>query len=264
MTTSPLINTPSNRSKINIDYSVITTKGIDRTQNQDSYLIENSNSLYFFVVADGLGGLCNGDQASNLAVSMIKKELHQDNLDCEDLVTKAHEAVRKEAEQAQKTMATTIVLCRVDPETGEVTVAHVGDSRAYLFGAESWRTKDHSPVQDLVDLGILSEEDAFGHPELHRMTQALGIKQDIVIDCHTMTMPQGTILLCSDGLHNYLKDTDIQELATKYSLDKAVDLLMKKAQKNGSTDDITLILVKLDEKSIEKPKKMKTKIFTPV
>jgi len=161
-------------------------------------------------------------------------------------------------------MATTIVLCRLEQDTGEVTIAHVGDSRAYLMNVGLWRTKDHSPVQDLVDLGILMEEDALTHSELHRMTQALGIKDTISIDCFTTTMQQGTILLCSDGLHNYLRDKEIQHIATKNSLEIAIDLLMKKAQKNGSTDDITIIIIKLDEFVSEKPKKIKEKIFTVI
>lgn len=246
-----------------IIYSVKTKKGTQRAQNQDAYLVEKTNNYLFFAVADGIAGLDNGEKASSLAISTIKNEVQQNNFDLEDIIKKAHDSIQKQAEQNQKTMATTIVLCRIEYDTGEVTVAHVGDSRAYLMNVGCWRTKDHSPVQDLIDLGILTEENMFGHPELHRMTQALGIKDTISIDCSTTTMQQGTILLCSDGLHNYLRDKEIQEIATKNPLEKAIDLLMKKARKNGSTDDITIIVIKLQELATEKQKKiMKTKFFT--
>jgi protein phosphatase len=226
-------------------FHAITLKGTQRTQNQDTYLTEKIGSFFFFAVADGLGGLHNGEKASDLAISTIEKELKRDNIDPKDILIKANEAIQQKAKQNQSIMATTIVLCRIEEDTGEVIIAHVGDSRAYLIHKGLWRTKDHSPVQDLVNLGILTEDDAFGHPERHRMAQALGIKDNITIDLYKTTMQEGNILLCTDGLHNYLRDREIQAIVTKNPPEKACDLLVKQARKLGSTDDITIIVVQL-------------------
>ncbi|HVP99947.1 MAG TPA: SpoIIE family protein phosphatase, partial [Candidatus Thermoplasmatota archaeon] len=197
-----------------------------------------------------------------LAIATIKQEIHHDNIDPEDILKKSHAVVKQEAEKNHKTMATTIVLCRIDENTGDTTIAHVGDSRGYIMQNEMWRTKDHTLVQELVNLGILSPDDACNHPERHRISQALGIKDDIAIDHYTTTLTDGVILLSSDGLHNYLTDQEIQTIATRHPPDQACNLLVNKAQKNGSTDDITVILIRLDEMEEEKPKKTKAKTFT--
>jgi protein phosphatase len=146
-------------------------------------------------------------------------------------------------------LATTLVACIIQENTGKTTIAHIGDSRAYIIDDDIWRTKDHNLIQDLVDIGLLTDEEAFTHPEKHRMKQALGLKNRIDTEINKRLIKDSILLLCSNGLSDHVREGELAALARQYDPETACRKLIQKARENGSNDDITVIIahVKDDE-----------------
>jgi protein phosphatase len=230
--------------KIEMIYYSISEKGIDKERNEDSFFALKKDYIHIFGIADGLGGLPNGDIASNLAIETIKKEFEiSPRASLSHLFEIVNDTIINEARRINCNMATTLVACAINDKTGEATIGHIGDSRAYIFNDNIWRTKDQSLVQDLVDLGIIDEEGAFLHPEKHRMKQALGFSEKVKVEITNKNISNSTLLLCSDGLSDFLRDHEIRNIATKYKPKKACEKLLQTALAYGSCDDITMIIV---------------------
>jgi protein phosphatase len=224
-------------------YYVLTDKGM-HTVNEDKYVIETCEPYLLLAVADGVGGLENAKYASNMAINLLVKEFHkQHTLNLQETLKGINNALFEENNLTQGRMATTIVACLLHTITKECTIAHVGDSRAYIFNSDLWKTKDHTLVQELVELHIITEKEAFTHPEKNRLKQALGGAQGIDIDMHHTSLAQKRLLLCTDGLSGFIQDKDMHKMATHNSVKQAAKNLLKQAREHGSQDDITLILV---------------------
>ena len=204
----------------------------------------NEDSVYarapVFVVADGMGGARAGEVASRIAVEAFERGLPDSGSPEQRLADRVREANREiheisRAEHERAGMGTTITAAYLDD--GQVAIAHVGDSRAYLFrdGKLQRLTQDHSLVGELVRRGKLTEEQAEEHPQRSIITRALGPEPSVDVDTWTYPVRDGDVLLlCSDGLTSMITEEQITEiLTTESDLERAGDRLIGEANAGG-------------------------------
>ncbi len=227
-----------------IEFYALTEKG-KREKNEDSMLTEKISDYYVFAVADGLGGHISGDIASKMAVIELREVAKRISDPPKETLIKAFKKANEEIiHYGKMKMGTTLVACMLD-ESGNGVIANVGDSRAYIIDKdEIWHTKDHSLVQELIDAGAITEKDAVNHPHKNIVTRALGLSKDVEVDIYDVKLRGKTLLLCSDGLHDYVRDERIWRIVLEErSLKKACKRLVDEALKSGSRDNITVVLV---------------------
>lgn len=208
------------------------------------------------VVCDGMGGASGGDVASSLAVSRISEQIvggyvpGSSDEEIRNLITTAilnanHEVHdRADADETLSGMGTTVVVAVVSG--GTARVAHAGDSRAYLISPEGIRqlTTDHSMVQEMVDKGDLTAQEAKKHPQKNVITRALGVEPSIQVDYCEVPFPHGSrLLICTDGLTNYLDEEQIYHLAEKEGAEELTGRLVAMAKEAGGSDNITVTVV---------------------
>jgi len=243
----------------------LTDVGRKRKHNEDAYLVDPERGL--FVVADGMGGHAAGEVASRITVESMQEFIASSD-DATDsswpfgqagsrtptagtrlttAVEKANEKVmRAVASRPElKGMGTTVVAVLIDGE--RATLVHVGDSRAYLYRDGDLRrlTDDHSWVQEQVNAGILSEDEAKSHPLKNVVTRALGGSPHVSVDLIEVPIrPGDRFLLCSDGLTGMVADEEIHEFFRKEPVpEPAVRHLIELANERGGVDNITVIVV---------------------
>jgi PPM family protein phosphatase len=223
--------------------------GRQRQGNEDNYFVQSP----LFVVADGMGGAQAGEVASEMAVEAFRGGIG-DGQPEDHLVEiirganrRIHDASRSES--AHQGMGTTCTAIYVD--TDEVVLAHVGDSRAYLFrGGDLTRlTHDHSLVGELVDRGRLTEEQAEVHPQRNVITRALGPEADVQVDTERIEAREGDVfLICSDGLTSMIREQAILPILREQgSLAEAGRGLIAAANEAGGRDNITVVLLRIEE-----------------
>ncbi len=239
-----------------------TDVGRKRKMNQDSIFASDQpvgNLPNLYIVADGMGGHNAGDFASRYAVNTVKESIAASDEKnpvklIEEAIQLANEGIIREASQHEEMygMGTTIVVTTV---VGQYAyTANVGDSRCYLFDGELKQiSKDHSLVAEMVRLGEISEADARTHPDKHIITRALGAAPKVEADFFDYQLvPDGTILMCTDGLTNMVADPDIETiLAGSGSLKEKAETLIGTANENGGIDNIAVVLVKPDADEVE-------------
>jgi serine/threonine protein phosphatase PrpC len=223
--------------------------GRQRQGNEDNYFVRAP----LFVVADGMGGAQAGEVASQMAVASFDDGLPQgspaDGLVhiIEDANKRIHERSRTEAQRAG--MGTTVTAAYVGED--DVTIAHVGDSRAYVLrdGDLIRLTRDHSLVWELVERGKLTEEQAESHPQRSVITRALGPEPAVQVDVQTYNARVGDLfLLCSDGLTSMVPEARVKPiLANAASLEQAGRELIGAANDAGGRDNITVVLFRLGD-----------------
>src|SRR5581483_9075732 len=227
-----------------------TDTGRQRRDNEDSAFARAP----VFVVADGMGGAQAGEVASRLAIEAFEHGLPDEGSPEERLATRVREAnhqiyERSRADRGRAGMGTTLTAAYVDD--AHVAIAHVGDSRAYLFrdGTLQRLTQDHSLVDELVRRGKLTEEQAAEHPQRSIITRALGPEPDVEVDTWTYPGRSGdVILLCSDGLTSMISEDRVRGvLSAHVNLDAAADALIHEANEAGGRDNITVVLFRLEE-----------------
>ena len=222
-----------------------THVGRVRDHNEDNYIALPEQGLW--VVADGMGGHSAGEIASAIAVEVIAAEVANGCPLCES-IEKAHQAILQAAldGQGEHGMGCTVVALKLNGY--EVEVAWVGDSRAYLWdGTLRPLSRDHSFVQQLIDSGAISEEEARHHPQRSVITQALGASdlKNVRVDSIREILARGErLLLCSDGLTGEVDDAHIAAVL-KRSPDsqESVEQLIAAANNNGGSDNVTVVLV---------------------
>lgn len=241
----------------------ISDVGLNREHNEDS--ISWDIELGLIMLADGMGGHNAGEVASDMAVTAIHdalldvltpEMLDANVIKCEDAVREAvvyaneeiHEQAHARIECAG--MGTTVVLALF--HDNNITYANVGDSRIYRIrnGQLKQITQDHSLVQEMVDNGYLSEEEALMSTSRNLITRALGIAPDVEVDVNSDELEDEDIyILCSDGLSDMVADADILKIITEHrpNLEKAADGLVNLANQNGGNDNISVILVAMHE-----------------
>ena len=227
-----------------------------RENNEDAYIADKVGGNVLLAVADGMGGHLAGEVASAKAIEILKETLGLNKFgDPKDIlreaILRANEEVYRMGHDPDHperyNMGTTLTAAIVRGDTA--TVGNVGDSRTYLIrdGSIERLTKDHSLVQELIDRGEITEEEARRHPQKNIITKAIGIEKELRLDegdvREVKLKPGDYLLLCSDGLSDALPDEDIlKTVLSARSLQEAVKLLIDKAYSFGSDDNITVVL----------------------
>jgi protein phosphatase len=221
--------------------------GRQRHANEDSYYVRSPA----YAVADGMGGAQAGEVASRIAADVFDERTDDGTLE-QQLARVAREANSRIFQLAQEDssrsgMGTTLTAALVGDD--EVSIVHVGDSRAYLFREGKLRqlTRDHSLVEELRRQGRLTTEEAEEHPQRSIITRALGPERDVELDVHTHQARSGDLyLLCSDGLTSMVREDRVREIvAESGSLDAAAEQLVAEANDMGGRDNITVVLFRL-------------------
>jgi serine/threonine protein phosphatase PrpC len=238
-----------------------TDIGVIRSGNEDNYIVVPDRGI--FVVADGMGGHAAGEVASEMAVRYVARELGSvRDLGDEQVADRMRLAIRAAngaifqrtlTEQDKRGMGTTVTALAL--YDARFLVGQVGDSRAYLLrdGRLVQLTKDHSYVQEQVDAGYLTPEQARTHPYSNVITRCVGANSDVSPDVYVGAIKPGDLfLLASDGLTGMLEETELAELlASGRTPQEQVDTLIAEANRHGGLDNITAILVRVD--SVEPP-----------
>ncbi len=234
----------------------ITDKGKVRQTNQDSYYAcRLDDGAVYAIVCDGMGGAAAGNVASENAVRHISDYLlksYQSSLDeveLEKLVRNAvvsanielYDMAVNNAELSG--MGTTVVFALV--RDGTAIIAHVGDSRIYLVNEGIKQlTRDHSVVQSLIESGKITPEDAKVHPRKNVITRALGAEENVAVDTAVVNLcDKDSLLLCTDGLSNYIEDSGILEIFKNNNSTDIPKALVDKANGNGGGDNITAVIL---------------------
>jgi protein phosphatase len=243
--------------------------GRKRKGNEDALFLNPDQRLY--VVADGMGGHAAGEVASRVAVDAINEFVTltgsneeitwpfglDDSISYEGnrLKTAIRHANRRVLEATRESaeyegMATTVAAVLVDGDTANL--AHVGDSRIYLWsgGLISQLTNDHSWVNEQIQSGVISPEQARNHPLRNVVTRALGGRSDLLVDIQSRRMgPGDVLLLCSDGLTTMIADEEIARILGEAEGDvaRAATSLVDEANHRGGEDNITVVLLKFEE-----------------
>lgn len=240
--------------------------GMTRVHNEDCFALESAHQL--FVVADGMGGHSHGEIASRIAVDTIRDFVIGGNGQsspptADEARLRPHSHVLASAirlahgkvlaaigrDSRLQGMGTTVAGVLVDGSVA--AVAHVGDSRVYRArgGKLELLTQDHTWVNEQVVAGFLSEEQARVHPLKNVVTRALGGESEVEVDVREVQLAPGDVyLLCSDGLTTMLSDPEIERhLLVRRPLEETCQKLVQEANGHGGVDNITIVLVQVDE-----------------
>lgn len=234
-----------------------TDKGMVRESNQDAYAVgELPGEVAWAVVCDGMGGAAGGNIASALAVKVISEKINASynpkmrDSSIKNLLDSAITAANIEvydmayAQPDLKGMGTTVV-CAIVRE-GRAYIAHAGDSRAYIANKNniSQITTDHSMVQDLVNQGKITQQEAEHHPNKNIITRAIGVDKRIDIDFDQLDLnDDDTLILCTDGLSNCVSTDDMASDIKDGQYYAFAERLVKRANNNGGSDNITVVAI---------------------
>ena len=231
-----------------------TDVGIERAVNQDYVYtkLDNIGCLpNIFVVADGMGGHKAGDMASKYTVDtlieLLKQSAGMDPLDAvDDNIKLVNTLLLKKAGESEEYegMGTTLVVASIFGST--LRVANVGDSRLYVIGEDITQiTRDHSLVEEMVQLGQIYRKAARTHEKKNYITRAIGGCETVEAEMFSVDLNDNDIILmCSDGLTNMLEDSEIFHIVKESAdIKTAADSLVKKANYNGGKDNISVVLI---------------------
>ena len=233
-----------------------TDVGKVRSVNQDAFYINTlPNDAALAVVCDGMGGASAGDIASKTAVEIISQYVvnaynpSMSSVDIERLLDNAISSANIEVfslsqkDERLNGMGTTVVAAVVRDK--QAIICNIGDSRAYVINDKLIQiTRDHSMVQTLVESGKITPEQAQIHPEKNIITRALGVEENILTDSYCVDITNNDkVLLCTDGLSNYVSADEILSIVNNNELDKVTNLLIDKANFGGGRDNITAAII---------------------
>jgi protein phosphatase len=231
--------------------------GLVRSSNQDALRYGTlDNGGFFAVVCDGMGGANGGNIASNIAVDIIAERIvdgyangatPRPDLLLASAMAAANIEIfdRARSDPQYEGMGTTVVAVIVFGR--DAYISHVGDSRVYLYRDNTLQqiTRDHSVVQEMIESGQLTEEQARSHPRKHFITRALGVSAMEEGEFDELELEANDkLLLCTDGLTNMVDDTALAELLGNNA---SIDILIQSALDGGGTDNITTVLMEQGE-----------------
>jgi protein phosphatase len=254
-------------NNVGFEFASGTDTGRMRSGNEDAIALSPVHGIA--ILADGMGGYSAGEVASGIATTVFKDSFEEgmarlrtqgpDLLNKRsrqfqqlmiDSVQRANIAILEaaEAQPEYQGMGTTIVAAHL--HRGKLTVAHVGDSRAYRWrqGELTQITRDHSLLQEQIDAGVISEEFARSADYKNLVTRAVGVSNAMEVEVHEHHVETGDIyLLCSDGLSDMLADEQIREVLEQHGaeLQAACDVLIQRANEQGGHDNISVILLRI-------------------
>ena len=235
-----------------------TDRGKIREINEDSIYASESDQLY--IVADGMGGYFGGEIASQLAVKTLSACIQNCQVVNRSLLVEgfslANQAIFETAQNKEhKLMGTTTSLLYIESNGNHGWIGHIGDSRIYRVRESILEqlTKDHSYVEELIDAGKITREEAFSHPNRNIVTRALGTHAQAEADLIQFPVQKNDIfLLCSDGLSNKLPLGDLEVIMiSQASLEEKGKNLLKEALLRGGEDNISLVLVEISETEVK-------------
>lgn len=252
--------------QLRLDVAQLTDVGRKRDHNEDNMayhippeedVMEHKGAL--FIVADGMGGHAAGEVASEIAVDTISDVYYQDNDDdvpasLVHAIKCANASIHQRAAEnmlrsGMGTTCVTAVLC------GDMAyIANVGDSRAYLVRGDVVKqvSQDHSWVAEQVRAGLLTEDQARTHAQRNVITRCLGTQAEVEIDIFTERLEKGDFLvLCTDGLSGLISDEDLRRIVSQFVPQESVYHLVERANENGGPDNITAIVVQVQEVGAE-------------
>jgi protein phosphatase len=251
-----------------IDFAQMTDTGRVRDHNEDA--IGSNPDIGLMVLADGMGGYNAGEVASGIAVQIVtelaseaatREELNnvdphsglmRQSIILRDAVYRSNKIIYQTAQSQThcEGMGTTIVACMFHDD--KVSVAHVGDSRAYRLRGGQFEqiTLDHSLLQELVDRGFYTQEEAQRSTNRNYVTRALGVEPTVEVEVREYdVLPDDIYLLCSDGLPDMVEDDDIHLTISTFdaSLDRVGQQLVDLANDHGGRDNISVMLAQVKE-----------------
>ena len=251
-----------------IDFAELTDTGRVRDHNEDA--IGTNPDIGLMVLADGMGGYSAGEVASGIAVQIVtelaseaaqREELNnvdphsglmRQSIILRDAIYRSNKIIYQTAQTQThcEGMGTTIVACMFYDD--KVSIAHVGDSRAYRLrgGLFEQMTLDHSLLQELVDRGFYSHEEAQRSTNRNYVTRALGVEPTVEVEVHEYdVLPDDIYLLCSDGLPDMVEDEDIHLTISTFdaSLDRVGQQLVDLANDQGGRDNVSVMLAQVKE-----------------
>ncbi|HHW02932.1 MAG TPA: Stp1/IreP family PP2C-type Ser/Thr phosphatase [Thermoanaerobacterales bacterium] len=242
-------------------FSAKTCVGRVRANNEDAFYVPPKNGNYpeLFIVADGMGGHCGGEIASQMAIKEVSdyinarfsRDFNEDLVRAmiRNSIMEANKKILRAAMEHEEWagMGTTLTMVLFFGE--KIFIGHVGDSRAYIIRNSNITqlTRDHSLVWQLMEEGRLTMEETKTHPMKNIITRALGTDREIAPDFLEYDIKKNDIIvLCSDGLTNMLEDEEIKSIVCCQELDAAAEMLINKANLHGGIDNITVELIKAD------------------
>lgn len=233
-----------------------TDTGKVRDMNQDAFKIGFfKEGGAFAVVCDGMGGVSGGQIASEICINEVSSHIEKgyrksmSMKSVKNLLVSAITAANIKVYEAScenkeySGMGTTVVAVVV--LNGFAAIAHVGDSRAYFINDEIKQvTRDHSVVQYLIDMGRITKEAAKTHPDRNVITRAVGVNPDVDVDVDIIPINEGeTILICTDGLYEYISDSEMLRMIKNTEIEEPAKELLKMANDAGGKDNITVVTV---------------------
>jgi protein phosphatase len=235
-----------------------TDVGRKRKTNQDSICLDAEHR--FYAVADGMGGHSGGDIASQLSVKVMPEFLqkHKDlppHQLMRDMIQAINEAILDVAEERPELHGMGTTISAILFTGSKLVIGNVGDSRVYMINHQHiyQLTRDHSFVQEKLNMGIYGREEAARDPQKNVLVRSVGFDPDLQVDVFDYNINKNDLfLICSDGLHGKVSDADILHIirrhipdpsnTTKAQLDEAVRVLIQQANDNGGQDNISVIL----------------------
>lgn len=235
-----------------------TDIGRKRKTNQDSICLDPTHN--FFAVADGMGGHNGGDIASQLSVKLMPEYMaaHAKNdpeFIMKDMILKINQAILDTAQANPELQGMGTTISAIYFAGPQLFISNVGDSRVYMINNQNiyQMTRDHSFVQEKLNMGIYTREEAVKDPQKNVLVRSVGFDPDILVDVfHYRICKNDLFLICSDGLHGKVSDSDILHIVkqnipnpaevTKGQLEDAVHELIKQANDNGGQDNISVII----------------------
>jgi PPM family protein phosphatase len=259
-----------NAKQIHLDVAACSDTGRVRPINEDSYRISLDQNL--FVLSDGLGGAAKGEVASAMAVEAVMSTLRENGAagsagkpasraelsDETNFLVHAIELANRQIHEhgmrdaGCRGMGSTIVAARICGT--RLSLAHVGDSRAYLFRAETLQqlTSDHSLVAEQVRRGLMNHQQAAASELQSVLTRALGTEKSVDVDADEIELfPGDSLLLCSDGLTRMVSESEIAGImAEAPAVRFAAERLVDRANENGGQDNITVVVVRVSNNKL--------------
>lgn len=235
-----------------------TDIGRKRKTNQDSICLNHSH--HFFAVADGMGGHNGGDIASQLSVKVIDEYLDKSSAQdaqvlMKNLIQEINRSILKKAEEQPELHGMGTTVSAIQFAGPQLVIGNVGDSRVYMINNHHifQLTRDHSFVQEKLNMGIYTREEAVKDPQKNVLVRSVGFEADLLVDVFNYRVCKNDIfLICSDGLHGKVSDGDILHIVQRNisdpsrcqlsDVEQTVKELIQQANDNGGQDNISVIL----------------------
>lgn len=231
----------------------LTHSGLVRTANEDSMLVREEVNVW--LVADGMGGHANGQWASNTVVEAVQAavfsgDFDQDIASLTGAIQAANQRIFATAQAQGTRMGSTAAALYTCGD--RFACVWAGDSRVYLLreGMLYRMTRDHTQVQEMVDRGLLTADEAAHHPMSHVLSRAVGVQERLQLEAVSdVAQPRDVFLLCSDGLSGVVSEAEIAERLSTFGGSTACNRLLELVLSRGAPDNVTMVAVTCEEKT---------------